>query len=950
MGRYLTSNFNEVPREQWSFGQVLEWHLVRGTRPGGRIDRPGRRWTRTEFADRTGLGPRTVGNWLTNDHLPPETETIERVLFGDDACYADWRLELRQAHTAGWAAKRDKPAAGNAASKNTGPPAATAASRAAGNTASGAATAGEAAVGAVDDSVAAAALRRQALRASNLPIRVPTHFSGREDELAAIDEAFARSPGRSAVVAVIGMRGIGKTTLAAAYAERRRDRYRATWWIRAHSEPLMRADLVALGVRLGWSHPEEREDLALSAVMERLIYENADVLLIYDNAIDADSLAAYLPRGGAARVLITSNFHAFRGLAEPLEINLWPEDTGAGYLITRTGRTDERGDARALSRALDGLPLAHEQAASYCDRLGIPLSEYLRRFEHQPNPFLDDSAHAPVGYHNRMTVARSFTLGIEEAAKIHPGAEPLIVGAALMPPEPIPLFLFAEAREAFDEPLRSALADGGLEQAVAALRSFALLKRETTADERDPQIATATIRLHRLVREVAAARRDAATQAALRRTVVAAMARLYPGEVFDDPATWPRARRLDEHARRLLASEVVPLEGIEEAASLLSDRLALYSQAALADYDAARRHHVRALAIRERAFGDGHHLTATTLHHFARVFLDLGNFAKALELYQRALAIREQVLGPDDLDTAATINNMAAVLQAQGTRFATVVSLNERALAIRERALGPDHPHTAASLINVARVLRDHGRFAQARPFAERGRAIRENKLGTGHPRTAAALNVLAQILQGEGDLAAAEPLFRQALRVCESVLGPDHPYTATTVTNLARLLQVHGDVAGAQALFERALAVRERVLGRVHPSTATSLNDLGNLYFDLRDAAKAKAMFAQALEVNENTLGADHPATAASLEGLARVSAHDGDVAEARRLVARAHDIRERALGPAHPATVAAREQLARAAGGADVAAVANVAKPAPTRGRGVRRRTAGPNPAIHE
>jgi FixJ family two-component response regulator len=35
------------------------------------------------------------------------------------------------------------------------------------------------------------------------------------------------------------------------------------------------------------------------------------------------------------------------------------------------------------------------------------------------------------------------------------------------------------------------------------LRSFALLDRETIADERDPEIKTDCIRLHRLVREVA---------------------------------------------------------------------------------------------------------------------------------------------------------------------------------------------------------------------------------------------------------------------------------------------------------------------------------------------------------------------------------------------------------------------------------------------------------------
>jgi len=87
---------------------------------------------------------------------------------------------------------------------------------------------------------------------SNIPIRVPTHFMGREDALADIETKLARFEGRMAIVALHGLRGVGKTMVAVAYADRRRADYRATWWIRAESERTLRADLVAIGVRLNW--------------------------------------------------------------------------------------------------------------------------------------------------------------------------------------------------------------------------------------------------------------------------------------------------------------------------------------------------------------------------------------------------------------------------------------------------------------------------------------------------------------------------------------------------------------------------------------------------------------------------------------------------------------------------------------------------------------------------
>jgi transcriptional regulator with XRE-family HTH domain len=87
-----------------SFGQLLRWHFLRGTRPAGKIDHPGREWTAKVFADEVGVSDRTIRYWLRNEHFPPDIKTIERALFGNIETikgadiYAEWRLELRQAH------------------------------------------------------------------------------------------------------------------------------------------------------------------------------------------------------------------------------------------------------------------------------------------------------------------------------------------------------------------------------------------------------------------------------------------------------------------------------------------------------------------------------------------------------------------------------------------------------------------------------------------------------------------------------------------------------------------------------------------------------------------------------------------------------------------------------------------------------------------------------------
>ncbi len=735
---------------------MLAWHLERGTRPGGKTDHPGRQWGVKAFAQAVGVkADRTIRYWLRNEHLPPEIETIERLLFGNDACYAEWRLELRRTHAAG---------VGNA------PPLAPTPSL---------------------------------LPASNIPIRVPEHFLGRDDALAAVETSLKRFEGRVAITAVHGLRGVGKTTLAAAFAEKHRGDYRATWWIRAQTEPSMRADLVALGVRFGWAGADDKEEPALTAVMERLRHEGEGILLIFDNAIDADALKPYLPRGGAARVLVTSNAPAWRGVAEPVQIRLWPKEIGADYLIARTGREAERAAAEALSDALGGLPLAHEQAAAYCERLELSLANYHKRFDAAPARLLDDARHAPREYHDGLTVAKTFALAIDEAAKLHPAAEPLIVHAALLAPEPIPLFLFAEAREKFGAPLAASLDGDGLDEAVAALRSFALLDRDSIVDERDVAITTDCVRLHRLVREVAAARRQGEAREEARRANMEAMAAVYPVGVHNDPKTWPRARRLDALALSLVGGEAEPPEGAAERASYLLNMLGLYRYQVLAA------------------------------------------LAQVRSLYERALAIREKACGPEDPSTATSLDNLAMLLQSQGD-LAGARPMHERALAIREKSLGSEHPDTAGSLNNLAILLQNQREFAGARPLFERALAIIEKARGPEHPGTATILNNLSSLLFTQRQFSAALPHIERAVAINEKALGPEHPSTNHLRGNLARLMLTSGNPDEALRFGQTALAAHENVLGHDHFWTKDSASVTADALDTLGRADEAAALRAR--------------------------------------------------------------------------------------------------------
>jgi tetratricopeptide (TPR) repeat protein len=671
---------------------------------------------------------------------------------------------------------------------------------------------------------ATAAFPGKVFAVSNIPIHVPEHFLGREDSLAAIAAALGRYEGRVAITALHGLRGVGKTTLAAAYAERHRGDYRATWWIRAQTPDGMRADLVALGVRLKWIAPDDKEEPAVIAVMERLRHEGEGILLIYGNAIGSNVLKPYLPRGGAARVLVTSNAHNWRGMASPVEIRLWPKETGADYLIARTARAAERAAAEALSEALGGLPLAHEQAAAYCERLDVSLADYRKRFEAAPAKMLDAARDAPAEYHDRLTVTRTFALAIDEAAKLHPAAEPLIVHAALLAPEPVPLFLFSEVSEKLDEPLASTLAGDGLDEAVGALLVFALVDRETIPDERDRAITTDCIRLHRLVREVATMRRSRDDQEAARGALIEALVAIYPQDIWDDLNKWARARRIDSLSLALVGDQFAPPPGSEGPTAELLNKLGEYRYIAIGEHDhvQTRELHERALAIREKVLGPEHAATADSLNNLAIALYSKGDYEDARITNERALAIREKVLGPEHPATAKSLNNLAMALQRQGNVL-RAKPLFERALQIAEKAFGPEHPATALILSTSAHLLQTQGHFAAARAREERALAIRQKSLGQNHPDTASSLNNLARMLYQADQPEKAILLFLRAIAIGEKTLGAEHPRTQRFKSNYARLLAQAGQAAEAHTISEAALAIHTATKGENHPWTKDS-------------------------------------------------------------------------------------------------------------------------------
>jgi tetratricopeptide (TPR) repeat protein len=630
-------------------------------------------------------------------------------------------------------------------------------------------------------------------------------------------------------------------------------------------------------------------------------------LLILDNVDNLEMLADYLPVHSSGDVLLTTRLQALGTLAQNIEVEKMGLDEGLIFLLRRTkvlapgasldqATQESQAQAAEIVTALDGLPLALDQAGAYIEETRCGLSQYLDLYRTRRKELLQRRGRFPVDHPD--SVAATWSLSFQRVEYQSLAAADLLRLLAFLDPEAIPeeiLILGAEdlgpaLGEVASDPLK-------LDNIIELLLRYSLIRRTSELK---------FLSIHHLVQAVLKDSMNRDTQRLWAERAIRATNHAFP-EV--ELQTWKRCQRCLPHVQ-------VCATYIEEFGLVFPEAARMLNEAASyllvhARYEQAESMLLKALVVRQQVLEANHPDTARTLNDLGILYHNQGKYQEAEPLLQESLVIRYQVLGEEHPDVAQTLHNMANLYRARGA-YVKAEPFYLRALHIQEAALGIDHPIVAQSYFGLARLYHSQEKYQMAEKLCKQALQIQEERLGDNHPKIASTLTMLAKIYQGQNKLDLAEELNMRALRIRESTSGTEHPHVATIVNSLVEIYHTEGRYGEAEPLIARSLKIHEQSLGSEHPYMAYSVSNLAENFFLRGDYIQAESYYKKAQALREQHLGCDHPHTATTYYNLARLYAVLEQFEEAESFYRKALSIREHTFGLDHPLVASTLEQYA--------------------------------------
>ena len=584
---------------------------------------------------------------------------------------------------------------------------------------------------------------------------------------------------------LVGMRGCGKTQLAAALAHTCEE---AQWslvaWLNAGSRAQLDGEFVELArkLKIDLSDEPDQEQIVGRCIEHLRDAGASDRLIVLDNVVDIEDLRDRIPRGAGLRVVATTTSREYdweENGWKGISVGVFSREESINYLLTVTGSQD-RDTADAIAERLGDLPLAIAQAAATAHNEQWTLASYARRLEFSCGEKVISRIR---GHYYSYAVSVALWMATDSTLErlddpLSDAARRQLGALCLLAESGVPTRWLDPAAVSALSGCHDAELDSAVERAHRAL--IALINASIIRQSADGN----TVTLHRLHAQVL---RESWNNNEHDEARAAAADLLGSVDISRYPSNDTKARRQEaldlvdqlrsigtqEYSQVLFEYPQI-IRSLSQAFSHASD-LGLPYEALTLDV---------AVDSLEGLLGPDHPDTLASRNNLAGAYKSAGRLTEAIALYKHVIADCTRVLGDDHPSTLTSRDNLASAYKSAG-RLTEAIALYEQVLTDRTRVLGEDHPHTLASRNNLAGAYQAAGRLTEAIALYEQVLTDSIRVLGEDHPHTLASRHNLAGAYASDGNLPEAIVRWQALCADCLHILGPDHPLTVTVRENL---------------------------------------------------------------------------------------------------------------------------------------------------------------------
>lgn len=694
---------------------------------------------------------------------------------------------------------------------------------------------------------------------SDLPIPKDQILLQRPDTLQSIDKCFDK-PQEIQTVALVGIGGAGKTTLAHQYV--RSQKASVVWEINAETHESLKASFGDLAQTLAITDEEQKiirgiQDINNSAEKEDKIIQFVKKhlrtvpswILIYDNVEKFSDLQKYFPNNlntwGRGKVIVTtrdSNILNNQFVHYVIPVGELSPDQKLNLFVKVMSNKDFKLDKEEIKKFLAKLPpypLDISVAAYYIRATNVTYASYLEYVDKYNKDFIKVQE-------NLLKEATNYTktrygiiaLSLHELIRTHEDFSGLLLFISLLDSQNIPRELLNKYKD-----------NAVVNNFMYHLKKYSLINTQSLYNSSlipnfSMHRSTQSISIAYLMRKL-----NLYENKQLLRSIVKTLVD-YIDEVIDKEEL-SKLKNLIVHCETFLNHD-----------KLLDDMMRRDIHSALgamyyilSDYE--KSCHFLELSLidaNKHNKTNGQHSKNSSVNPLSLIYLGnayrrLGNQDKARELLEQGINQYKKMGFQNHFGLARALAYLGNVYRRIGD-YETARDLLEDSIE-RYKKLGFNHIGLARGYVYLGNVYRNLGDYKNASCSLKQAMKIYE-KYDKNHPGLGRAMAALGNVYRDSGNLDEAKNLLEHGLDIYKKNFTTDHIHIGWILVHLGNTYRELKDFQKATKLLEEAFLIYEKNLTNNHLDTAWVGGYLGKAYMDLGDYSKAKETLHHSLTIYE--------------------------------------------------------------------------------------------------